>query len=345
MLFEDLDILVVGTGAIGTRHIENLLALNTSVSAYSYRKERAEFLNKRFGINVYPTLEKALDSKPDAVFISSRTDQHMETALAAAERGIHLYIEKPLSNSLEGAKELKRFTEEKSLIVEVGCMMRFNPSLRTINELLERDDIGQPYFVRNCVGQYLPDWRPEVDYRLSYSTKSEFGGGVLFDLIHELHYLYWWFGPVSDVTAFLDRVSELEIETEDVAQILLRFDNGVVAQVEMDYLSPFLRRSCEIVGSEGILFWDYNSGKVFLKKKETPEERIFDQPVSFERNAMFVDFVKHFLKRIKNGGDPVVGLDDGINVLKVALAAHQASKTRRAFRPSEIDTYKKEELV
>ena len=337
MLFEDLNILVVGTGSIGTRHIKNLLSFNISVSAYSYRAERAGPLAKKYGIRVFPSIESAFDSEPDAVIICNRTDLHMETALSAARRGMHIFIEKPLSNSLEGINELRRLVESKSLFVEVGCMMRFNPGLRTIQELLERGEIGKPYFARVCVGQYLPAWSPEQDYNQSYRAKSDYGGGVLFELIHELDYLYWWFGPVSDVSAFLDRVSDLEIETEDIAQILLRFGSGLVAQVEMDYLSPFFRRNCEVVGSKGIIFWDYNSGKVTLKIKGLSEARVFDLPVSFERNTMFVDFMKHFLNRIKKGGDPAVGLEDGINVLKVALAAHRASETRRAVRPSEIE--------
>lgn len=336
MLFKNLKVLVVGTGSIGTRHIKNLLALKTSVSAYSYRGERGKGLSKKHGIRFFPSLESAFDSEPDAVIISNRTDQHMETAIAAAERGIHIYLEKPLSNNMNGIDDLKRLRELKSLVIEVGCMMRFHPGLRSIKELLEKNGIGKPYFARACVGQYLPDWRPEQDYHHSYSAKSDQGGGVLFDLIHELDYLYWWFGPVSDVSAFLDHVSDLEIETEDVAQVLLRFGNGLVAQVEMDYLRPFYRRDCEVVGSKGILSWDYNSGKVTLKTKEASDAQVFDQPASFERNTMFVDHMKHFLNRIKNGGNPAVGLEDGINVLKVTLAAHKASENRRAFRPSEI---------
>lgn len=155
-------------------------------------------------------------------------------------------------------------------------------------------------------------------------------------MIHELDYLYWWFGSVSDVSAFLDHVSDLEIETEDVAQVLLRFKNGLVAQVQMDYLSPFYRRTCEIVGSKGIITWDYNSGEVMLKLRGGSESRIFNQPTKFDRNTVFIDNMRHFLNRIQNEGEPAVSLEDGIEVLKVALAAHKSSKDRIAVRPSEI---------
>ena len=106
----------------------------------------------------------------------------------------------------------------------------------------------------------------------------------------------------------------------------------------MDYLSPLYRRNCEVIGSKGVVTWDYNSGKVAIILKREPKPQIIDQPASFKKNTMFVDHMKHFLGRIKNGGSAAVDLKDGIDVLKVALASHKSSETRRAVKPSEIKT-------
>lgn len=331
-----LKVLVVGTGSVGRRHIENLLSFGVEVSAFRYRSEVKGELSKQYGINIFDSIKDAINSSQDAVVIANRTDQHIPVALTAAKKGLHLFIEKPLSHNLKGIGKLKSIAKSKNLVVEVGCMMRFNPNLRLIRQLLVDGAAGIPYFARVCLGQYLPDWRPEQDYRQSYSAKVKYGGGVLFDLIHELDYLYWWFGPVSDVSAFLDHISDLEIETEDIAQILLRFKNGFVAQVQLDYLSPFYRRTCEIVGSKGIIIWDYNAGEVILKIRGKSEPEIFTQPATFNRNAMFLDHMKHFLNIIQNGGEPAIGIDDGIKVLRTALAARKSSNGRRAVRPSEI---------
>lgn len=333
-----MKVLVIGMGSVGRRHVENLLSLGVEVYAFKYRSELSNELSKQYCINIFNSLDKALDSGQDSAVIANRTDQHVSVAIAAAKKGLHLYIEKPLSHNLEGIQELKKIVGIKNLIVEIGCMMRFHPGLKLIYRLLVEKSIGTPYFARAYVGQYLPDWRPNQDYRFSYSAKEKYGGGVLLDLIHELDYLYWWFGTISDVSAFLNHISDLEIETEDVAQILLRFNNGVVAQVQMDYLSPFYRRTCEIVGSKGIITWDYNSGEVILKHQKESESRIFKQTTTFDRNTMFINHMKHFLKRIQNGSEPAVSLEDGIEVLKVALAARKSSKYRMAVRPSEILT-------
>lgn len=323
---EKLRALITGAGSAGVRHIENLLLLGVEVSAYRNRSELSSELSENYKIKVFKSLEEALEYGHDAVVIANRTDQHISTALLAAEKGLHLYIEKPLSHKLTGVQELQEIVKSKNLIVEIGCMMRFHPNLKLIHRLIEDDAIGVPYFARACVGQYLPDWRPGQDYRQSYSARAGYGGGVLLDLIHELDYLYWMFGRVKEVSAFIDHVSNLEIETEDIAQVLLRFDSGVVAQVEMDYLSPFYRRGCEVVGNRGIVFWDYNKGEVVLKALGESEPKVFTLPSGFERNTMFIEHMRYFLKRIQNGGDPAVSFEDGINVLKVALAARESSE-------------------
>jgi predicted dehydrogenase len=277
-------------------------------------------------------LDEAMDFGQDAVVISNRNDQHIEVALAAARKGLHIYIEKPLSNNLTNVEELKDLEKRNSLVIEIGCMMRFHPNLILINKLLSDGIIGKVYFARACVGQYLPDWRPGQDYRQLYSAKAEYGGGVLLDLIHELDYLLWWLGKIKEVSAVLAHQSDLEIETEDVALLSIQFQNGILAQVQMDYLRPFYHRTCEIVGSRGVIYWDYSKGTVFVKIKGEGKDKVFSVPDGFDRNDMFLDHMKFFIKRVKEGGEPAVSLEDGIHSLKVALAAHQSSKEKRTVK-------------
>ena len=329
-------VLVVGAGSAGLIHIENLIALGMEVSVFRYRDKLKKELSRQSVQKIYDSIEDALNEKHDAIVIANRTDQHIATAISGAKNGAHLFIEKPLSNKLDGIQELTKIISQRRLTVEIGCMMRFHPGIKQMKQMLSEGAIGTPYLARSCVGQFLPEWRPRQDYRESYSAKPAYGGGVLFDLIHELDYLYWLFGDVLDVSAFTDRISDLKIETEDVANILLRFKNRISAQIQLDYLSPFYRRTCEIVGSEGIITWDYMTGEVTLRHKSESELSIIRQPESFKRNTMFVDHMKHFLGVIQNGGMPAVSLENGIQVLKIALAAHRSSKDRLVVRPSDI---------
>ena len=337
-------VLVIGVGAIGTRHIRNLLSLGTKVSAYCYRTFRAQDLSREFNIHVYNCLEQALDSDQDAVLICNRTDQHITVALAAAARGLHLFIEKPLSHSMEGVERLFMLVRERQLVVEVGCMMRFHPNLLWIRNAIREGFIGQVYFARAVVGQYLPDWRPDQDYRLSYSARHDQGGGVVLDLVHELDYLTWWFGEVEDVAALLRHLSDLEISSEDTAQILLSFRSGVMAEVHMDYLRPNFYRFAEVVGSRGMLTWNSGAGTVTLKRKRE-EVVVHKIPSKFERNSMFVDHMRHFVKRLSDPKEAAVSLAESIHVQRVALAAHLSSKSRAFVRPATVGAFRQQEDI
>lgn len=333
-------VLVVGTGSIGSRHINNLQALGAKVSAYRYRDElRNDFALHHPGVMLYSDLDEALSADVDAVVVANRTDQHMSVALRAAKADKHLFIEKPLSHDYVGCQELFSLVEQKDLKVEMGFMLRRHPNLMWIEQALTSGAIGKVYTACAKVGQYLPDWRPAQDYRETYSAIRDWGGGAVLDLTHELDYLVWWFGRVADVGANAPRLSDLEINVEDVAQILLRFETGVLAQVQMDYLRKRYHRSVEVVGSEGTLSWDYDTGSVHLLTGDA--ETLMDQiPTEFERNHMFLDHMRCFLERIMADGRvrAISDLSDGGHVLKIAMAAHRSHQLRRFISPIEIGT-------
>src|SRR5229473_3673854 len=123
----------------------------------------------RFGIEAVEHLEQAWDYRPDVVLITAPTSLHVPLALKAAEVGCHLFIEKPLSNHLEGVEQLLTAVRERNLVTLVGCNLRFHPGLMRIKKLLEERAIGRVIGARVEVGQYLPDWHPQEDYRQSYS--------------------------------------------------------------------------------------------------------------------------------------------------------------------------------
>jgi predicted dehydrogenase len=322
-------VLVVGAGSIGTRHIKNLLMLGARVSVYRYRRERLGELRALGHVKVMNSIEAALDDAPNAVVISNRTDQHLEVALAAARRGIHMFVEKPLAPSLAGLDELRREVDERGLVVEVGCMLRFHPTLHRVRSLISNGSLGRVYVVRAWVGQHLADWRPETDYRGSYSTRLSQGGGVLLDLIHELDYLLWMMGEVSEVSAFSAHLSELETDAEDVVAVLLRFTNGAIAELHLDSFSPVLRRGCEVIGSKAVLTWDYAANRIEVRGRE-PSIQV-EEAGDFERNQMYRDHMSYFLARLVSRSAPAVGLDDGVRALEVALTARESASCGRAM--------------
>jgi predicted dehydrogenase len=317
-------ILIAGAGSIGRRHLQNLRQLGVQ-DIRLYRTHRQP-LKGAPELPVFTDLKQALESKPQAVIVSSPTAFHMEIALAAARAGCHLLIEKPLAHSWDGVEELLSMVREKRLVAMVGFDLRFDPGLCRIKRLIEQEQIGPLIAIHAQVGQYLPDWRTGEDYRDGMSAKTATGGGVILDLIHELDYTSWLFGPVAQVACFADKVSSLEIETEDTASILLKFRRGAIGTVSLDYIQRFPSRTCRIIGELGTIFWDYHGQKVACYQDKNKAWEEFDYR-GFERNDRFVAEMRHFLACLNGDETPKVDLIVGSSVLKVALAAKRSAST------------------
>ena len=316
--------LVCGAGSIGQRHIRNLKTLGVEVSAWRMRLELRTQVAEMFGIPVHADLEQAM-AHVDAVVVATATDQHMPVALAALRAGKHLFLEKPVAATMEGVAELQALATGR--IIEVGCQLRAHPNLRCLSQTLARGDGGPLYTFSLAVGQRLDAWRPNTNYRTSYSADARRGGGALFDLVHEIDLVQWLIGPVRAVAAQLSTVSDLDLQADDLANLILTIDSGAVGQVQMDMLSPVYRRRLEIVLQNTIFRWDYVTGT--LSCEDTKGERIVDRiPVGWERNDLFLQHMDHFLRRIDTPTMlPYCSLEDSVAVLKVALAAKMASET------------------
>lgn len=334
-----MKVLVVGTGSIGQRHITNLIDLGVNVVAFSYRAAGGAPCTSATAVPLASNLLDALqDDGLDAVVIANNTVLHMDVALMAAQHKKNLFIEKPLSISLAGCDELQTLADRHHLTVEAGFMLRFHPNLVWIKQYLEDGLIGELMFMRASIGQWLPDWRPETDHRTGYGAFRKTGGGVIFDLIHELDLVRWLGGNVSDVTAMTRKVGSLGIETEAVAQIGLRLDSGALAQVHLDYVRPGYGRMLELVGELGVLSWDYTTGSVSLSGADGSLKIVHRVPAEFARNTMFRDHMAYFLQRLSTPKlAPTSSLEDAIGAMRVALACHQSAEERRCIRPEQTD--------
>jgi predicted dehydrogenase len=258
-------------------------------------------------------------------------------ALQAARYGKHLFLEKPISASMAGVNELVAKVQQNGLVVEAGFMLRSHPNLRWIREQLAQGLLGEIWHMRAAVGQWLPDWRPGTDHRQGYGAFKSLGGGVTFDLIHELDLVQWLLGPVIDVTAMMRSAAALEIETEAVAQINLQLAGGALAQVHLDYLRPGYGREMEIVGSKCVLRWDYVQGVVTLECAGQVQRVVHRVPVGFVRNQLYLDHMRHFLQRLNSPTLTAVSpLDDAVAVLRVALAAHISAQQRKHVSPLDL---------
>jgi predicted dehydrogenase len=320
--------LIVGFGSIGKRHCDNLKQIGGVEVAVLTRRHI-----DLPGVTLFISQEDALRQEYDAVLVTNETSSHIPTAIAFAEKGCHLFIEKPLSHSLKDSDRLANLVSRRNLKVMIGCNLRFHPAVSSGKEFIQKDKIGRIVSAQIQAGQYLPDWHPARDYRQSYSARRDKGGGVILDLIHELDYAYWFFGGASMVFAFSGKRGDLQIETEDTAEILLEFKNGVWCQVHLDYLRRRPARSFTLVGTGGVVEGDIINNKVRVFEAGSNKWEAGQTGNDDNLNATYIAELRHFIDYI-NGRvpQPLTGLEDGVSVLKIALAARESARTGKAVR-------------
>jgi len=321
-------ILVVGLGSIGRRHLANLRFLYPDAEITVWRQHSRPDSPAEDSIAqarlVYSDAA-ALASMPDVAFLTGPAPSHVSSGLLLAEHGVHLFVEKPLSHDMEGVRELIDACRRKGLVLMVGYNLRFHETLRCMKQALIDGAIGRLLAVRAEAGMYLPDWRGETDYRHGVSARSALGGGAVLELSHELDYARWIGGEVDAVCALTGRVSDLDIEVEDMAEIILRFKNGVMGSVHVDMVQRAPVRSCRLIGTEGTLCWNGISNAVTLYSAGQGTWSDIREASSIDRNQMYLAEVTHFLDCVTNRREPSVSGEDGRRALAIALAVKRSS--------------------
>jgi predicted dehydrogenase len=334
--------LIAGLGSIGRRHLRNLTTLGER-NILLYRTHRSTLPEDELaGFPVETDLDAALAHHPDAVIVSNPTALHLDVAIPAAEAGCHLLLEKPISHSLERIEDLKQALQRGGGQALVGFQFRYHPSLNLIANLLAgkgslaflpTHPIGKTLSVRVHWGEYLPGWHPWEDYRLGYAARAALGGGVILTLSHPLDYLRWLFGEVESLWCFSGHLSDLETDVEDCAEIGLRFASGLIGSLHLDYCQRPPIHDMEIIGAHGTLRWDNTDGGVKIYTAgETAAWQEYPAPAGFERNHLFLEQMRHFITVINGESEPRCGLHDGIQALKLALAAQQSANEGKIAR-------------
>ena len=324
-----MKLLIVGCGSIGRRHAANAAGL-AEVGLLDAEPGRAAGLAEEIAAQAFPDLDAALAWGPQAAVVAAPNDQHLPLARRLVEAGLHLLIEKPISHSLEGVAPLLEQAELRGCRLYVGCNMRYHPGPATLRAALP--EIGRPLFARAHFGHYLPNMRPDRDYRELYCAQRARGGGTILDSIHELDYLAWLLGPVEQVSCAAGRLSDLEIDVEDYAGITLRHESAACSEVHLDYLQRFKRRGCEIVGSAGTLIWQ-SEGKsperCSVRLHAEGAWRELQTSDAVDGNAPYAEMLRAFLEAVGGGGESerLLTARQARNDLAIALAALAAAES------------------
>lgn len=318
----------MGAGSIGRRHISNLKKLGLSkLAACDPHPERLEYVAREFQVECFPTIEVALDKfEAEAVLVCSPPAGHVSQAMQGLRAGAHVFIEKPLSDRMDGVEALRDEAAKRQAVVQVGYNLRFHPAIQKLKELVDARAVGKILWAHVEAGSYLPDWRPWQDYRKSYTARRELGGGILLDGSHEIDYMTWLFGAPRELACMADHVSELEVNVEDCATILMSFADGMRADVHLDFIQRSYSRHCSLIGPQGKVHWNLLSNSVQVLR---PGDEVEVFKFEFEINEGYVAELAHFMECARNGTRPRFSLEDAILTLRIALAARAAAEEKK----------------
>ena len=317
-------IAVLGCGSIGRRHIANLRRLGCdNLIAYDPALAARQQVERDVGVRCLATVEAIWELQPQVALIAAPSDLHTELALTAVEQGCDLFVEKPLAHTLAGLDRLQAEVAARNLVTMVGCNLRFHPGPATIKGLIETGTVGTLIAARIQTGSYLPRWRPAQDYRQSYSASPEWGGAIL-DCIHEIDLALWYAGPATLVAAMSLPATTIGLETDGLAEIILRHANGVISNVHLNFIQRDYRRTAQIIGSEGTIIWDFADRRVVIYGPDGQLAQTIVEPAGWELNQMYLDEIAHFLQAVSTRRPTINPLAGGVAALEIALAARKA---------------------
>lgn len=303
-----MNVLFTGLGSIGTRHLKNLhavakeLGIDITVDALRSSNRELTAETKALLANEYTDCNKL--GHYDAVFITNPTSLHFDTLKMLRGKAGALFIEKPIFDLTTLKLEDCIDDSQKAY---VAAPMRWCGTMLALKELMPSLKV---YSARVLCSSYLPDWRPNVDYRTVYSAHKSMGGGVTIDLIHEWDYIAELFGTPEKVYNFKGKYSHLEIDSDDLSIYIARFKT-LLCEVHLDYFGRKYRRSIELFCENGTVMADFFAGTLTL---ENGEVKSFAEDV----NERYMREMRYFIDYAQNGkGDSVNTPKTALEVLKI----------------------------
>ncbi len=323
-----MNILVIGYGSAGRRHVNNLLKLRQTDQIIVCSNHLGSFQNdtEKEKLKLVRSLEEltsvmSKERQFDFAIIANETYKHIDTANILLNWCVNLFIEKPLSHSVRDAISFNKMAKNKNVKIFIAYNFRFLGALQYIKDRLCSGIIGSLYFGEIDVGQYLPSWRPLCDYRESYSARKEQGGGAALDMSHEIDYMRYLFGDPVSWKVMKSKVSDLAINSEDIFKGIYLFSSGFLCSVHTDYIRHDNKRKLKIVGSKGSLECDFIEKYIKIKENNGNISLIEDVNM-FDVDESYRSELNHFITCIEKDETPQITLHEGIEVLRLIEDPH-----------------------
>jgi len=318
---------VVGNGSMGRRRIAHSQMYGyTDITGWDIRQDRRKEVEAKFGIKTAPSQESFEGLDFDAIFICVPPAEHYYYMKLSVDNGWNFMVENPVWHKTEGLATLGKDAEQKHLVVNVSCNVRFLKATQRIKRLVSENTIGPILSGVAEVGEYLPDWHPYEPYTDYYPSKREMGGGL--DAICDLDWLVDIFGDIRNMNCVHGKKSSLNINTYDVIDFILEFKSGPQIVLHTDMLQTPYGRATKLISENGIIVWDYKAAVVKYYDRRTKKWTEFDESGKSDSSGakswaeqMYVDDSYHFFRCLKGEAKPLNTIGSNSILLKQLLEA------------------------
>lgn len=310
--------LIIGVGSIGRRHLRNLQAVAPEVECIALRRS-AEPVEG--GVRVVTAIEEALEAGPAFAVVATPSATHMDCLPALIEAGIPTYVEKPVVTRPEHVEVVREALAHSPVQHFSGFNLRMLPSLQRARLLVEQGRLGTIARASFSAGQWLPDWRSTPDFKQNYSASRALGGGVIFDLSHELDAARFLLGEIELASCLAMYLSSIDIATESAASMLGRSRAGGLVTVNVDYVARKPIRRYEIVGDVATLVWDLAARRLEIQDRNGIEI-LADGGADFDVGATYVSIMRALVDGNRTGyAADLQSLEDGLISTALAIRA------------------------
>ncbi len=294
-------ILIIGAGSIGERHIRNLWQLGYH-NIIVYRQRNLPFRDiGEAKVKVCHDLEEAKKLNPEVAFICTPTSQHLKQSIYCLQNDMHVFVEKPLSDSTADLKILKNIAGYKNKLLQVGFMMRFHPHILAVKNIITEKTFGELLISQSHWGSYLPAWHEYENYKEGYAANKSLGGGVALTLCHDIDIAIWLSSKkIINYKSVLTKSEQLDIDVPSIADIEIIYNNGGKSSIQLNFLDYPPLRWYKWEFERALIHLDFFNNQLKItqnSKGGTEDIKILEK---FDRNDMFIDELKSFFYNINN---------------------------------------------
>lgn len=317
-------VLIIGLGSIGQRHAKALLDIGVKKISALRTGKGAKAIDKDISqkITMFYNEEEAFNWEPTHIIISNPTSMHAYYIEKAIKFNTSYFVEKPISDKLD---EVVTYTQKGKGIV--GYNLRFHGIFSFIKQKIESGEYGKIITATLRVGHYLPDWHPYEDYRKAYYSNKNLGGGALRTLSHEIDLAQFFFGRITSVYARIEKLSQLEIDVDDVSNIICETQTCKQVNIHQNFIDPLLKREGSVHFERGLLEYDFVKGVVYFTSYENKKtETVYEKNEDY--NQQYIMQMKSFLEPREKSYS--CSIAEGINVMKVINKCEESTKLNKA---------------